>query len=95
MASQPWLFVPPAFNETKDVFGGTKNNPKHPCTPFPLGTGPDGETCGSCRHRRRVGHHDQTYQKCGLVQSSWTHGRGSDIKASWLACKKWEPTDAD
>lgn len=52
------------------------------------GTGPDGETCGSCKHCHRSG--DGRYRKCELVRRLWTHGPGTDIKARSAACSKWE-----
>lgn len=53
------------------------------------GTGPEGETCGSCRHlyRREMA---KTYLKCSLMQGKWTGGGGTDIKARAPACSKWE-----
>lgn len=53
------------------------------------GTGPAGETCGSCAHlyRNRMG---KTYLKCVLMQAKWTGGHGTDVLARSLACSKWE-----
>lgn len=58
----------------------------HAWTP---GTGPEGETCGTCKHlyRKRM---SKTYLKCSLVESKWTGGGGTDVKARDPACKKWE-----
>lgn len=55
-----------------------------------VGTGPEGETCGSCKHlyRHRMA---KTYLKCGLNSAAWTHGRATDVRAKDAACKKWEP----
>ncbi len=55
------------------------------------GTGPEGETCGSCRHlfRNQLA---RTYLKCSLMRALWTGGGGSDIKARAPACSKWEST---
>lgn len=52
------------------------------------GTGPAGETCGSCKHlyRKRMG---KTYFKCELTRSHWTGGKATDIRARDAACKKW------
>ncbi|WP_316978030.1 hypothetical protein [Shumkonia mesophila] len=52
------------------------------------GTGPEGETCGTCDHlvRRRLA---KTYLKCGLIQ--WTSGAATDIRAKDPACSRWEP----
>lgn len=56
------------------------------------GTGPQGETCKSCRHYTRVCGGNRAFPKCGLMENRWTHGRGSDILAASPACKKWEET---
>lgn len=56
----------------------------------PPGTGPAGETCGSCKHlyRNRMA---KTYLKCSLNRARWTGGGGSDVRARSPACQKWEP----
>lgn len=53
------------------------------------GTGPDGETCGSCRHLARV-QHAKTYLKCGLMRAYWTRGTRTDVRAKAPACRRWE-----
>lgn len=56
----------------------------------PPGTGPAGETCGTCAnktHRRGV---QGSYIKCALASHKWTGGRGSDILAGSPACELWE-----
>ena len=53
------------------------------------GTGPEGETCKSCRHYT-IRMYAKAYRKCGLMRDQWTGGPGTDIKASDPACKKWE-----
>lgn len=55
----------------------------------PPGTGPVGETCGSCKHLYRK-EMAKTYLKCELSQATWTGGGGTDIRARDLACSKWE-----
>lgn len=52
------------------------------------GTGPAGETCGSCKfcmvgYRRR-------FKKCELNKAAWTHTRRTDILTGAAACAKWE-----
>ncbi len=54
----------------------------------PPGTGPEGETCKSCKHIERIAL-ARTYIKCGLFLHP-THGRKTDIKAGSPACKFWE-----
>lgn len=53
------------------------------------GTGPAGETCGSCEHlvRRRMA---STYLKCGLMQAHWTRSSATDIRAGSSACGQWQ-----
>lgn len=55
----------------------------------PPGSGPDGETCGSCANlvRKRM---SKVYLKCGLVEKLWTSGAGTDVRAKDPACSKWE-----
>lgn len=55
----------------------------------PIGTGPEGETCGSCSHlfRNRMA---KTYLKCELRRATWTGGQGTDVRARDAACAKWE-----
>ena len=55
----------------------------------PVGSGPKGETCATCKHlhRRQMG---KTYLKCALTRASWTGGRASDVRAKDAACWKWE-----
>lgn len=54
----------------------------------PPGTGPTGETCGSCEHlvRRQMG---KTFLKCGLAAYRWTGGGATDIRAKDAACSQW------
>lgn len=60
---------------------------------YPPGTGPEGETCGTCKHcvRKQMA---KTYIKCGLNRANWTGGEGSDIRVRDVACKFWEPPTA-
>jgi hypothetical protein len=52
----------------------------------PPGTGPAGETCGSCQHDSA----SRRYHKCLLNARLWGHTRRSDILARSPACAKWE-----
>ena len=52
------------------------------------GTGPAGETCGSCRHRYRNELQSKAVYKCSLVE--WTNGRATDILLRHRACSRWE-----
>jgi hypothetical protein len=56
---------------------------------MPPGTGPEGETCGSCKHLYR-NQMSKVYLKCNLNRAKWTGGGASDIRAKSPACKKWE-----
>lgn len=56
------------------------------------GTGPTGETCGSCQHHVTK-HTAKRYHKCGLMHSQWTCGALTDIRVRSSACAKWEKRD--
>jgi len=63
--------------------------PQRPCTPAPVGSGPTGETCGTCIFYSRVTYKSSTYTKCAKMEPAWTHGAASDIKRHWPACREW------
>jgi hypothetical protein len=54
------------------------------------GTGPSGETCGTCRHYVSKPYHMRTWRKCGRMEKAWTRGPGSDIRQRDPACSGWE-----
>lgn len=56
---------------------------------MPPGTGPEGETCGSCAnlYRRQMAN---VYLKCSLTREHWTGGSGTDVRARDPACSKWK-----
>lgn len=53
------------------------------------GTGPKGETCGSCIHSaiRRC---SKRFLKCKLNSANWTSGRKSDVLHRDPSCSKWQ-----
>lgn len=63
----------------------TRNGPRKAGHAMPPGTGPAGETCGSCVHLFRA----KTYLKCWLRRDRWTGGGASDVRAGDPACVKW------
>jgi hypothetical protein len=58
------------------------------CTPAPCGSGPEGETCGTCEFLVRLKYRSSTYIKCGKVEHLWTNGAGSDVRVKWEACRE-------
>lgn len=53
------------------------------------GSGPAGESCGSCGHvYRRASGSGKVFRKCDLVRE--TSGPGSDIVLKSPACARWE-----
>jgi hypothetical protein len=66
----------------------TRPDRAHPYAP---GSGPKGQTCGTCakcvcrqfRHKR--------YYKCHVLMKTWTGGAATDIKLRDPACRSWEP----
>jgi hypothetical protein len=71
--------------ERKRLRGGTK---KRGYAHMP-GSGPPGETCGTCKHKRAKAM-AKTYYKCELRRGTWTSGAGTDILLKSPACKFWE-----
>lgn len=55
----------------------------------PSGSGPDDQTCGSCRHLWR-GQMSKTFFKCSLMRPHWTGGYGTDVRCKDAACRLWE-----
>lgn len=55
-------------------------------------THPEVGTCGDCAHRVLVSTNgNRSWPKCDLTPI--THGPGSDCRAWWPACDRWEPGD--
>lgn len=86
----------PLFNVEPTLFGPMEKETRRGrpisrrCTAARSGTGPEGETCKTCRHFVRIRHNDGAYFKCGKVQHLWTHGEATDIRAGWAACSEWQ-----
>lgn len=58
----------------------------------PPGTGPAGETCGTCRHVVKCGNPGSKgrWFKCKAIEHRWTGGRATDVLATAPACERWE-----
>lgn len=54
------------------------------------GTGPEGETCGTCAHCTIVRFGRAIY-KCGLMHARWSGTRRTDILVTSPACARFEP----
>lgn len=83
-------------NEQSDLWGAPlgafkakRKDPKPRGHVSPPGTGPAGETCGSCRHAVRFDY-SKSFYKCALAKARWTCGRGTDVRARDAACSRWE-----
>ena len=57
------------------------------------GTGPAGETCGTCKHIVGKQLSSKVVYKCGLARSIWTSGPGSDIRLKDAACGGWRAAE--
>lgn len=56
------------------------------------GTGPQGETCGSCTYCEAF-HFRKRYHKCAARDGDhWKGGRATDIRPLDPACSKWAPS---
>ncbi len=53
------------------------------------GTGPVGESCGTCANCRAKRGAKKTFYKCALMLAAWTCGRGTDVLVRSPACSKW------
>ncbi len=79
-----------------DLFGDEVRPPLHPPTgkgsrktgyAATPGSGPAGKNCKQCEHYFITSMQTaKAYRKCGLMRAAWTHGPGTDIKASAPAC---------
>lgn len=58
------------------------------------GTGPSGETCGSCAHcvfrSMKGSSKTRNFYKCGLMAQHWTYRRDSDVLKTSPACSHWK-----
>ena len=91
MTNQPDLFDVGERIEPLEPAQNTGRK-KPPCTPAPVGSGP-AETCKTCKHKYQTSGTANRYLKCGLMRAVWTKGPGTDIKASWPACRMWESAE--
>ena len=57
------------------------------------GTGPKEKACKDCDHCVRLKSNKKTWNKCELLESSWTKGRATDILVNTPACKYFKPTE--
>lgn len=78
-----------------DLFGNDTPPPKKRKSrargyAWPPGSGPEGETCKTCKHCVRRAFTAGTYHKCLLMRASWTGGKSSDILVRSPACRMWE-----
>lgn len=57
----------------------------------PPGSGPEGETCKTCKHCTVWLHNTKRFTKCDLVKK--TRGPATDIRQRDPACSRWEPEE--
>jgi hypothetical protein len=83
-----WLFAHPEFELAVKVYETT--HPYDRAHPYRPGSGPKGQTCGTCAklctHRA-----NKTHFKCRVLMKSWTAGLGTDVRKKDPACLCWEP----
>jgi len=82
------------------LFGGQPGRPREARSPRPSkamgyaappGSGPAGETCGTCAHcRLRTIRGERRVYKCRLLQGRWTFDRTTDVRLRSPACAKWQ-----
>ncbi len=81
----------------RDLFGDELPAPRIPYKGHAArpGTGPEGETCRTCKHRTHNQSGARPYQKCALMRHCWTLGPGTDIRAKDPACRFWTAIEAE
>jgi hypothetical protein len=84
---QAWLDLHAAALAEQGKAGRSKLDRAHP---YPVGTGPAGQTCGTCAKLCEI-QYSKKYFKCRVIMAAWTHGPGTDIRKKDPACKCWEP----
>jgi hypothetical protein len=75
-------------NETPRTYRGTPQ-PAPAGYASPPGTGPEGETCGSCRHCVYRVFRGRRFYKCENNARKWDRTRASDVLVHSPACKQW------
>lgn len=55
------------------------------------GTGPAGETCGTCKNACYTQPSKKRFYKCKVIKHRWTSGPGTDIKLKSPACSFFIP----
>lgn len=85
--AKEWLEAHPEFS-----LGRVRIRAKRPdmAHPYPPGTGPEGQSCGTCAKLREV-RYSKKYFKCSVQYKHWTDGPGTDIRKKDPACLSWEP----
>ena len=86
------------------LFGGVEPAPVQPSAmrspkangyAAPPGTGPNGETCGTCQHctvhEATRGPRTRRWYKCEVMVRNWTYSRGSDVLLTSPACRHFQP----
>lgn len=91
LANGPILAPIGRFPHNATVFGPGRRKPTVARGyAAPPGTGPEGETCRSCKHKKRLSNGGKkSFLKCEAFREHWTHGPGTDIKAGTAACREW------
>ena len=83
-----WIFGEPLPHDVAEKLNRPKGRTDRAHAALP-GTGPDGETCGSCKFLVRF-RQANAWFKCGLREKQWTGGHATDICKKDLACRHWE-----
>jgi len=82
----------------RSIFGGDVERPRQYGKRFagaphghaaPPGSGPPGETCGTCANCRIRRIHEHNVYKCAITESHWTKDRETDVLKSSPACARW------
>jgi hypothetical protein len=68
----------------------TMRHPLDRAHPYPPGSGPPGQSCGTCA-KLCVRDFKHKYFKCNVLKKFWTAGPATDVRKKDPACMSWEP----
>lgn len=58
--------------------------------PYPPGSGPRGQSCGTCA-KLCTREYRRKFFKCRVLMKHWTRTRATDVQLRDAACLAWEP----
>jgi hypothetical protein len=86
-----WLASHPGFEQQARRAMGSAYVRRDRAHPYAPGSGPTGQTCGTCAKCIQRREYRRNFYKCRVMQKSWSRGPSTDIRLKDKACLAWEP----